>query len=393
MPGEPFFHILPQAFTDRGARDDEAARDLLAIYDALTGSRLAIEVPSPTNDRRQRLRGFLPELERVVYAALEQGILRFERHQMAWPFSDNEEKPQEHRPPSTVDERPGTFTVKAVDPVGDPVDGIDMIFDANGQQKKVATDAGGIARWSGVQASEARARLADAAAVMEKLTKRWTSARKRKEPEGSDVTVREVEDDISPFTVKDAVQHTLLLEPPRMEIPEQKESFLGNDEPILLASNDPNFIPGGGVRAQHEKRGKYSSPANEPPDVYAPFRQVTSPSPPDIAFDHGFLDDGNGNIDPTKRRPATAEDKLEKKKWELIAAGAILLRPDLYDGSFAYDHFIHGNGEDWKFDFERYVSSTRNKAVPDVAIDGSGVKTLESIIEDVEVPRFSGQSR
>ncbi|WP_394850194.1 Ig-like domain-containing protein [Pendulispora brunnea] len=375
------FHLIPQAFSDWGARDDETARDLLSIYDALTGSRLYEVLPQPTVDRRRRLHGFQAELSRVLYGALEAGILRFERHEVSWPFPENDEKPAERKPQSEVQERPGTFTARVVDPVGDAVDGIELLFEAQGQQKKVPTDASGVARWT-VTASEATVRIANVESVRQKLIDRWTAARKRKTPEGPEVTICELEDDVPPFTVRDAVQHTLLLEPPRMEIPEQKESVVGSDEPILLASNDPNFIPGGGVRAQHEKRGKDTSPANEPPDVYASFRQVDSPSAPDIAFDHGFLDDGNGNIDPAKRRAATAEDKLAKRKWEFILAGAILLRPDLYDGSFAYDHFIHGNGEDWKFDFERYVSSTRNKAVPDVAVDGSGVTTLESIIED-----------
>ncbi|WP_394835368.1 carboxypeptidase-like regulatory domain-containing protein [Pendulispora rubella] len=123
LPGEPLFHLIPQAFSDWGARDDETAADLLAIYDALTGSRLCEELPRPTQDRRRRLRHFAPELSRVLYGALEAGVLRFERHEVAWPFPEKEEKPEDRRPGKGGDEADWVEIV-AVDAEGQPVSGV-----------------------------------------------------------------------------------------------------------------------------------------------------------------------------------------------------------------------------------------------------------------------------
>ncbi|WP_394835906.1 hypothetical protein LVJ94_03225 [Pendulispora rubella] len=111
MPREPLFHLIPQAFNESGAREDDVAADLLAIYDTLTGARLAAELPQPTRDRRRRLRGFTTELSRVLYAAMEAGVLRFERHEVPWPFPEKEEKPEDRRDEAKKDEEE-TFLYK-----------------------------------------------------------------------------------------------------------------------------------------------------------------------------------------------------------------------------------------------------------------------------------------
>ncbi|WP_394830819.1 hypothetical protein LVJ94_30350 [Pendulispora rubella] len=130
MVGEPLFHLVPQAFSSLGAREDEAAGDLLAIYDALTGSHLSDDLPRPTVDRRRRLRGFERELSRVLYAALEAGVLKFERYEVPWPFSDVEEKAEERTPeagaPSVETDIVVFHAVRDVD--GSPVPGAIMMI-------------------------------------------------------------------------------------------------------------------------------------------------------------------------------------------------------------------------------------------------------------------------
>ena len=106
MVGEPLFHIVPQGFSEWGAREDETAGDLLAIYDTLTGSRLSDDLPRPTVDRRRRLRGFDRELSCVLYAALEAGVLRYERHETPWPFPEKEDKPEDRAPDEQKKEEP-----------------------------------------------------------------------------------------------------------------------------------------------------------------------------------------------------------------------------------------------------------------------------------------------
>jgi hypothetical protein len=56
---------------------------------------------------------------------------------------------------------------------------------------------------------------------------------------------------------------------------------------------------------------------------------------PDIHHDHGFLDDGHGNIDNSKRRPPTWEDYKLLAWWTLKLDGAQTLRPDLDDATLA----------------------------------------------------------
>jgi len=48
LPEDPLFHIVQFSFDDERALLDEAASDLLSIYDVLTGSNLSDELPEPT---------------------------------------------------------------------------------------------------------------------------------------------------------------------------------------------------------------------------------------------------------------------------------------------------------------------------------------------------------
>ena len=133
------------------------------------------------------------------------------------------------------------------------------------------------------------------------------------------------------------------------------------DEDLRLASNDPSFIPG---RSAPPPAG-----ASEGWDAYV---VVPSATPPPMAFDHGFLDDGHGNIDESKRRAPTAADYVALAKWRAILVGAQQLRPDIFDATSAYQHFLSATGTDWNSSYDRFVEQ-----------DASGKKVFQSVVSDV----------
>ena len=92
---------------------------------------------------------------------------------------------------------------------------------------------------------------------------------------------------------------------------------------------------------------------------------------PEIHHDHGFLDDGSGNIDDSLRRDPTWADRLERAKWVAKLEAAELLRPDLVDGTAAYRHFLYGHGAERDPQYGRFLSS-----------DSSGQTVLASAMED-----------
>lgn len=92
-----------------------------------------------------------------------------------------------------------------------------------------------------------------------------------------------------------------------------------------------------------------------------------------LSHDHGFLDDGHGNIDESKREEATWSDQLELLKWIAKLEMAEALRPDLVDGTAAYRHFLEGGGATRVVDYERFVQG-----------DSSGMTVLASAMEDAQ---------
>jgi len=147
--------------------------------------------------------------------------------------------------------------------------------------------------------------------------------------------------------------------------------------PILLASNDPSFVPGEGsirdkIKAQNAKRAQDSSPSTNPGGNFIPFRIVSSAKRPQFTFDHGFLDDGNHGIDESKRESPTLKDLQQLAKWRLMLNGAETFRPDLLDATKAYRHFLDAAGTDLTLSYERFAKSDR-----------TGAHIVENAIDDV----------
>jgi hypothetical protein len=163
-------------------------------------------------------------------------------------------------------------------------------------------------------------------------------------------------------------------------LPGQKKDALADigppAGPILLASNDPSFVPGPGsirdkVKAQNQKRNQDTSPETNPGGDFIPFHIVSAAARPQFSLDHGFLDDGKGGIDESKRRSPTAHDFASKAKWVLVLSGAQLLRDDLKDATDAYEHFLDADGTDFVFSYERFAKQDR-----------TGAHIIESAIDD-----------
>ena len=124
------------------------------------------------------------------------------------------------------------------------------------------------------------------------------------------------------------------------------------------------------ARQQHEKRGE-DKPAPAPSKIKEIKFTVGAQGRPKIRHDHGFLDDGNGNIDSSKRRAATTEDRLLLAKWIAKLEVAEALRPELVYGTTAYRHFLFGRGMKRTLNYERFIQN-----------DSSGQRVLTSAIED-----------
>jgi hypothetical protein len=92
---------------------------------------------------------------------------------------------------------------------------------------------------------------------------------------------------------------------------------------------------------------------------------------PALHHDHGFLDDGSGNIDDSLREDPTWGDRVERLKWIAKLEAAELLRPDLVDGTAAYRHFLFGGGAARDVQYGRFIAN-----------DSSGQTVLASAMED-----------
>lgn len=125
------------------------------------------------------------------------------------------------------------------------------------------------------------------------------------------------------------------------------------------------------ARDQHDKR-RDDTPAAPGGSQRASFIDHDDQAA-QLQHDHGFLDDGNGNIDESKREEATWSDRLELLKWIAKLEAAELLRPDLVDGTAAYRHFLEGGGATRAIDYERFIQG-----------DSSGATIAASLQEDAQ---------
>jgi hypothetical protein len=152
--------------------------------------------------------------------------------------------------------------------------------------------------------------------------------------------------------------------------------------PVSVAARAPAGVPqfdlrgtaqgaGNMAREQHEARG-IDTPAGGSGGQHGSFvDHGEDDEGPQIVHDHGFLDDGNHNIDESRREDPTWQDHVQRLRWIAMLEGAELLRPDLVDGTSAYRHFLFGNGATREIEYGRFLDG-----------DSSGQTVLESAMED-----------
>ena len=124
--------------------------------------------------------------------------------------------PPEEPPPPPPSTQEGTtwFSLKVLDDVGDPVDGIDIAFTIGADRRVVPTNGAGVARLDGIAAgSSASGNLASVAAVKDKLKPRWQKPRDPNPPSGDNVVVRNLDPDQSAVGLDAETPATLVLMP------------------------------------------------------------------------------------------------------------------------------------------------------------------------------------
>lgn len=179
------------------ARDPKVQRVLLALSDALH----ARPAP-PAGDTAEGASVRQALVDDLRFAAFD-GRLALRRAERVHtvPQAEAEDAEAAAPPPSKAEQT--WFSLKVLDEVGDPVDGVDIAYSVGGQRRVVPTNGAGVARLSGVDAGSASATLASIAAVRDKLKPRWKEPREAKIPQGDGIAV---------WDIADAAQGTVALE-------------------------------------------------------------------------------------------------------------------------------------------------------------------------------------
>jgi OmpA family/Putative peptidoglycan binding domain len=144
-------------------------------------------------------------------------------------------------------------------------------------------------------------------------------------------------------------------------------------EPILIAANDDDLVRSiiADARNKNQNRKNDSTPKSRTFGDFIGFALVAQVRRPAIRMDHGFLDDGKGNLDTSKMESPTVSDFVALSKWRLKLLGAERIMPELIDATRAYRHFLDRSGTNLRFDYEKFVKD-----------DGGGKFVLESSLED-----------
>jgi outer membrane protein OmpA-like peptidoglycan-associated protein len=190
------------------AREESARRLLVAVGDALRSRPVA-----PAGDWVEGASARHALEDDLRFAAFDGRLaLRRAERPLTVPAGEQPPDPAPAPPPST--EGQTWFSLKVLDEVGDPVDGIDIAYSVGGQRRVVPTDGGGVARLTGVEASGASASLASIAAVKDKLKPRWKQPRDANVPDGDGITVWDIADaEGGSVTLDSETPRTLVLTP------------------------------------------------------------------------------------------------------------------------------------------------------------------------------------
>lgn len=124
------------------------------------------------------------------------------------PFED---APVEPLPPATT-----WFSIRVVDDVGDPVDGLDLQFEVLGETKDLRTDGSGRARLDGMEGGSALVRVVSTSRLQQIMQPRWTTPRTPVIPADTadaPVVIERLDDHFDPVRVLREIETTLVILP------------------------------------------------------------------------------------------------------------------------------------------------------------------------------------
>lgn len=207
-----YFTLAQPAERAGGAHVGERLGLILALYDALTGRRLARDIER-ADSADALLRSWRRDIEETLVCAVEHGTLQVEeiRDEHA-PAVHEDDAPSVRPPPPVVDEL-STVSLLVVDEVGDPIAGIDVAFGVGNGRKVVPTNGGGVAKLTDVETGFLSAAIANPEQLREKLKPRWTKPRAQKLPQGPDVHVEQIETSTTSLLVEADRPTTLVIAP------------------------------------------------------------------------------------------------------------------------------------------------------------------------------------
>ena len=119
-------------------------------------------------------------------------------------------------PPPEPEPETCTFELRVVDEIGDPVDGVELVFDVLGRSHQATTDGNGVAKVECEQGSSALVDIVAVHRVREKLAPRWAAPRQPSLPEDTEespVHLETLDDVFDPIRIRRNRLETLVLMP------------------------------------------------------------------------------------------------------------------------------------------------------------------------------------
>lgn len=176
---------------------------LLRAYEAVSGARAPVgAAPDP-----EALRSVRGRLE-AAFARGELLALRAPRRRTVVPLEDDLLAPSFDE----GTEKKTWFSIKVLDEVGDPIDGLDVRFTVDGATRVVTTNGAGVARVPDAEGGIASAVVASEAALEAKVKPRWKEPRTPNIVPGPAVDAQELSD-LREVTLQAEVPFTLTIVP------------------------------------------------------------------------------------------------------------------------------------------------------------------------------------
>jgi len=105
------------------------------------------------------------------------------------------------------------FSIRVLDEIGAPIDGIELYITEAGARRTLETNSDGVARLDGARTSFAHVEIGSIEALREKLAPRWQKPREPRIPKGPHTFVRELDAFLESVSIESETPATLVLKP------------------------------------------------------------------------------------------------------------------------------------------------------------------------------------